>query len=255
MKLYTKTLGNSDKHLFLLHGLLGSSDNWQSFARLLSASYTVHLLDMRNHGRSPHSPEINYALMAEDVNAYIIENKILDPIVLGHSMGGKIAMCMALDTAKLVSQIIVVDIAPRTYVGGHEYIINAMLETPLEKFSSRKEVESWLSDRIKGVGILQFILKNLGRNPDHSFRWNCNLNAINNHYSELMSFYSNGVSQIKVDFIRGQLSDYIMPEDERLIKAFFPHHSMHTVADAGHWVHADNPEGFMQVLTKILLYT
>jgi pimeloyl-ACP methyl ester carboxylesterase len=98
-------------------------------------------------------------------------------------------------------------------------------------------------------------MKNLGRNMDNSFTWNCNIAAIANHYYDLMTFDAIGQSSIRADFIRGQLSDYIMPEDERLIKAFFPHHTIHTVADAGHWVHADNPEGFMQVLTKILLYT
>ncbi len=252
MDLFYKVIGTGGKHLVILHGLLGSSDNWQSVARHLAANYTVHLLDMRNHGRSPHSSDMNYLLMAEDVIDYIVKWKIHQPIIIGHSMGGKIAMTMALLYPQYVSQIVVIDIAPKAYSGGHEYIINAMMEIPLDKFSSRNEVEAWLSERIKGQGIRQFIMKNLGRNPDHSFRWDCNLNAISYHYPELMNFNFNGITHIKADFIRGQLSDYIMPEDEVLIQSFFPNNMMHTVHNAGHWVHADNPDGFAYTLKQIL---
>jgi len=254
MHLYHKILGSSDTHIILLHGLLGSSDNWMNVGRHVSDYYTVHLLDMRNHGRSPHSQDINYAIMAEDVAMYIKDNHIVRPIVIGHSMGGKVAMYLALYYSDSAERIIVIDIAPKSYSGGHEYIINAMLEAPLSQFSTRHEADTWLSERIKGIGIRQFIMKNLARDSNNRFRWACNLHAIAQHYPSLMQFDASGESIIFVDFIKGQLSDYIMPEDEGIIQSYFPHHKIHTVVDAGHWVHVDNPEGFMDILSRLLSY-
>lgn len=249
---YKKT-GNSGDAIIILHGLLGTLDNWQTVAKKLSNNFQVYCIDQRNHGRSPHSDEMNYIVMAEDVKAFCQQEQIERAIVIGHSMGGKAGMTLALLYPELVTQLIIVDIAPIVYDGGHESILKAMSEAPIHSTSSRNEIELFLKPNIQDFGERQFMLKNLSRKDDNSFYWKCNLNVLMKKYPVLMGFPElhktfNG----RCDFIKGEKSDYISNSNWNKCTEYFPNANLHTILDAGHWVHAENQHDFLLTLVTLL---
>lgn len=255
MILHHRVLG--DEHpanftIVILHGIFGTSDNWQTFGKALAEQRRVVLVDQRNHGQSPHSAEFNYFAMADDLKTLLEEQRLLRPVVLGHSMGGKTAMFFAVQYPELLSKLIVVDIAPRTYPVHHQTILDAFAAVKIDQIQSRKEAEEQIKPLVPEKGVRQFLLKNLQRTDD-GFSWKLNLPVIRDNI-EAVGVAVPDKSSIEVPalFVRGANSDYIKPEDEMLIKRIFPNAQVATVEGAGHWVHAEQPDTLLEIVTKFL---
>jgi esterase len=253
MKLHFRVSG-SGQALVILHGLFGSLDNWQTLAKYFSQYYQVYLVDLRNHGRSPHSPEFDYPLMAADLLAFFHEQQLGEPVILGHSMGGKVAMTFALQYPDKLSKLIVVDIAPKYYRPHHQDIFAALHAVDLSQVSSRGEVDEALARHLPDEGVRQFLAKNLYRLPDNSFAWRMNLPALEANIEEVGKAISAGAPFPKpVLFIRGANSRYIKPEeDTALIEKLFPAARIESIADAGHWVHAEKPKVLFDLVTNFI---
>ncbi|MFP4094854.1 MAG: alpha/beta fold hydrolase [Cyclobacteriaceae bacterium] len=253
MKLNYRSMGTGQP-IIILHGVFGTSDNWQTFGKQLSEDYEVFLVDQRNHGLSPHDDEFNYPVMAEDLHEFIREHQLKNPIVLGHSMGGKVAMFYALKYPEEFEKIIVVDIAPRSYPVHHQTILKALNAVKVNEIESRKEAEEQMKPYIKDFGVRQFLLKNLTRTDDNKgFTWKLNLSAISNNIERI----GEGVNKNKklekpVLFVRGAKSDYIRKDDEALIQEIFPLARLVTIENAGHWVHAEQPEDLYREVMSFL---
>ena len=239
--------------LIILHGLFGSSDNWASVAKRIGEYYKVYTVDQRNHGQSPKSEEFTYAAMAEDLKTFIEENDIKDPVVLGHSMGGKTAMTFALKYPELLRKLIVVDIAPKAYPLHHETILEGLNSVKLNQVRSRKDADVALSNYISELGIRQFLLKNLYRNEEGSFDWRINLPVITEKIANVGEEMQADESFNKPTlFIRGEASNYVLDEDQENIKALFTRAQVKTIRNAGHWVHAEQPEPFVKMLLEFI---
>ncbi len=234
--------------LVILHGLFGTLDNWQTLARrwATEAGLRVVSVDLRNHGRSFHSPEHSYALMAQDVLALFDHLQLgTDTTLLGHSMGGKVAMRLALDHPARLAHLVVVDISPRFSDMQHQDDVLAGLHAVnLASISNRQEADAALAQHIHNVGTRQFLLKNLYRKDDNSFAWRINLDVLNAQLPAIGEATEGVVPFLKPTlFIRGGNSDYITTDDKlHGIPALFPNSEVATVVDAGHWVHAEKPE-------------
>lgn len=252
MQLNHKTFGQGPP-LLILHGLFGTLDNWQTLAKRWAADYTVVLVDQRNHGRSPHVDNHDYPGLAEDLKAFMEANWMYEAHVLGHSMGGKTAMQLALHYPDLVNKLVVVDIAPKSYPGGHEPILDALNSLDLSLVEDRKDADAFLAGQIKDPGVRQFLLKNLTRTPAGNYQWKMNLPVLNKDYASILGNVSGGVPfEGPTLFVRGEKSDYIEPTDLPLLRTYFPAAQLETIAQAGHWVHAEQPERLYQVVSDFL---
>lgn len=254
MELHYRSMGKGQS-LIILHGVFGTSDNLQTFGKQLADQYQVYLVDQRNHGASPHSDEFNYEVMAEDLHEFIKKHKLEKPIILGHSMGGKVAMFFATQHSELLDKLIVVDIAPRAYPVHHQQILQALSAVKIDEISSRKEAEKQMKPYIADFGVRQFLLKNLKRSDDNkSFAWKLNLSVIKKNIERIGEGIEEG--KFKVDkpvlFVRGAKSDYIKKEDEKLIKSIFPSAKIVTIENAGHWVHAEQPKQLLKEVSDFL---
>jgi pimeloyl-ACP methyl ester carboxylesterase len=239
--------------LIILHGLFGSLENWHSISRNLADDFQVVAVDQRNHGRSPHAPEMSYRLMAEDLKELLAAQHLDTLNLLGHSMGGKTAMDFALTYPDVVDKLIVVDIAPRAYPPHHRQILNALLSLDLRSFKSRAEMESQLAPSISDLATRQFLLKNVKRDQAGNFYWQMNLVAIDANFDRLSEEISSQRSFDKATlFIRGERSDYIRDEDSISIRKLFPRAELCEIAGAGHWVHAEKPEAFLRKVREFL---
>lgn len=255
IQLNHKSFGQGDA-IIILHGLFGTLDNWQTLAKKLAEDYFVFLVDQRNHGRSPHVEGMSYPLMAEDLKAFLEQNWIHQAHIIGHSMGGKTAMQFALDYPDVVDKLVVVDIAPKAYLGGHEAILSALRNFPVNSIESRKDAEqTLLAAGIEELGIRQFLLKNLTRSKLGGYEWKMNFPEIDKHYHNILANLEI-VNKPPFDgttlFIRGGNSNYILDEDMDLIKAVFPQSKLETVPKAGHWVHAEQPQQLLALLRTFL---
>ncbi|WCL82083.1 alpha/beta fold hydrolase [Saprospira sp. CCB-QB6] len=250
MKLNFKQYG-AGKPIVIMHGMFGMLDNWQYVAKELAEEYMVFLVDLRNHGKSPHSEEFSYALMADDVRKFMEENWLYEAKIVGHSMGGKVAMQLALEEPDMVEQLVVVDIAPKSYRGNHETIIAAMQSLPLGELENRSAAEAHLRKSIHEEGVVQFLLKNLSRERTGGYRWKMNLPVIASHYREILA---NSLPEEQYEgptlFIQGLNSHYINPEELSDYQHYFPAAQITPIADAGHWVHAEQPQAFLAALRK-----
>jgi esterase len=252
MKLNYKTFGNGEP-LIILHGLLGSLDNWQTIAKKLSEEYTVFIVDQRNHGRSPHSDDFSYDLLAADLLEFMYEHHIFNAHVLGHSMGGKVAMKFAVEHSDMVNKLIVADIAPVEYPAGHDIIFESLMAVDLKSVESRQEVEAILEQKIKDFGVRQFLMKGLTRNENNGFTWKFNLKALWNHYNEILkTFDTRQTFEKPALFIKGGKSRYVTDEYIPVINRCFPKNSIFTIEDAGHWLHAEQPEIFTKATLDFL---
>jgi pimeloyl-ACP methyl ester carboxylesterase len=225
--------------LFILHGLYGSGDNWITVGRKLSETFEVYLVDLRNHGRSPHSDVHTYEAMAEDIKELLDSLGIEKASIIGHSMGGKVAMFFAAKYKGLLSNLIIVDIAPKTYteeernakeITNHRTILEAMASADLKSAKTRDEVENSLKLQIGSDRVRQFIMKNVKRSKDNQFFWALNINALKQNLAGILagldieSFkLSGGVKSFPVLFIKGGRSNYIMDEDLADMKIIFPY--------------------------------
>jgi pimeloyl-ACP methyl ester carboxylesterase len=254
MQLNYKVFGEGDPVL-ILHGMFGTLDNWQTIAKKLAEHFMVFIIDLRNHGRSPHSDEFDYAIMANDIHEFMESNWIYEAYVVGHSMGGKVAMQLASENPDLVKKLVLVDIAPKVYVGNHQAIFEALFSLDLDQLESRKEADQLLQDKIESYGVRQFILKNLSINKEtQNYEWKMNLPVIHAAYQEVLGKgnWSTPFENPTL-FIKGAESKYILPEELEDYKAYFPKATLATVEKAGHWVHAEQPKVFLDILTNFLL--
>lgn len=251
MNLSFRELGEG-KPLIILHGLFGSSDNWLSIAKQFSDRYHIYLVDQRNHGNSPHSDQFDYPTMAEDLNTFIASNQIENPIILGHSMGGKVAMQYAVDHPSSWDKLIVVDITPKSYPVHHDEILKGLNSLNLKNLNSRSDADKQLSQYVPEIGVRQFLLKNLSRDTD-GFIWKINLPVLTKNI-EIIGAGLNGELKERrpVLFINGEKSGYIKEEDFELILSKFPGAKIETIMGAGHWVHAEQPEKFVETLNNFL---
>lgn len=254
MQLNYKVFGEGDP-VIILHGMFGTLDNWQTIAKKLAEHFMVFIVDLRNHGRSPHSDEFDYSIMAADVEEFMESNWIYEAHIVGHSMGGKVAMQLASDNADLVKKLVVVDIAPKAYKGNHQVIFDALLALDLDQLKSRKEASTFLETRIEQASVRQFILKNLHINKQtQKYEWKMNLPVIHKAYHHILGKSNlTDVYEGETLFIRGDKSKYILPEEFEKHKTFFPNAELATIKNAGHWVHAEQAQDFLAVLSNFLL--
>lgn len=253
MKLHFRELGTG-KPLIILHGLFGFLDNWQTLAKYFAQHYKVYLVDLRNHGRSPHSTDFSYPLMAADLLEFITDHQIQEPAIMGHSMGGKVAMHFALHHPDQVSKLIVVDMAPKAYPPHHQDILAALNAVNVKAVASRGEVDQALARHIPEEGVRQFLAKNLYRQEDNTFAWRMNLPVIEEKIGEVGKETKAEVAFDKPSlFIRGGNSRYIQPEqDMDLIGQLFPAATLETITGAGHWVHAEKPQELFNLVVRFL---
>lgn len=253
MILYSKVYGNNSKHLLIFHGLFGMSDNWKNIGQELSSYFTVHTIDLRNHGKSFHSNKMNLLDLANDIFNYINFNKIDNLFILGHSLGGKAVIEFILNYShKSIIKIIIVDIAPKEYFIENEFIIKALNSIEFEKFQSRREIEKYLTDFIPNIQIIQFLLKSIFWNKNNKMEFRFNLKVITQNYKKLMTqSHSKKTCNYPILFIQGENSNYILERDKILIKKQFNNAQFSQITNAGHWVHSDNPKEFIK---KILLF-
>ena len=254
MKLFHHEYGGSEqrKALVILHGLLGSLDNWHTLSRRLSSQYRVFALDQRNHGQSPHSEEMTFSAMAGDLGDFLDDHRIPSAALIGHSMGGKAAMEYSLRNPSRVPALVVVDIAPRSYPPHHEYIFEALFALDLRTFETRSEIDRALSQQIPNPATRQFVMKNLKRNDDNSFRWKVHLEVLHANIDELnREIVSDAPYPGPALFIKGLRSDYILEDDTPQIRNLFPKAVIQPL-DTGHWVHAELPDEFHSLVVDFL---
>ena len=215
--------------------------------------FSVYTIDLRNHGLSPHSDEHSYEKMAEDVRAFIESRQLAPCDVIGHSMGGKVAMKLATDYPNLVRKLVVVDIVPKVYPPHHNRIIEGLLALNLESITSRQEADQQLSVYVSQPDVRQFLLKNLSRKPEGGFAWKINLKVIAENMEDVLGDPVHGQPFPGQSlFLMGSRSDYYKPEDEARIKAHFPKNKIQFL-DTGHWVQAEQPEAFVKAVLAFLL--
>ncbi|MEZ4910029.1 MAG: alpha/beta fold hydrolase [Saprospiraceae bacterium] len=240
--------------IVILHGLFGSLDNWMSIAKhLADAGFMPVMLDLRDHGKSPHTDAINYPIMAEDVYHFMESNWIYEAIILGHSMGGKVAMTLTDLYPQVVSKLIVADISPRKYLEGHSNEFDALFSLDLTKLESRKEAEEHLNKTLKNPDTVQFFLKNLARKPENNFEWKFNLSLLYSHYPHILDavHFHNEVKTPTL-FLKGGRSPYIQVEDETLIYKCFRQVEIQTIPNVGHWLHAEAPNAFLKAVLNFI---
>ncbi len=253
MKLFYRVYGEEQHQpMIILHGLMGSSDNWLPQAKMLSEHYQVWVVDQRNHGQSPHTDDFHYRALADDIREFISEHQLTNPVIIGHSMGGKAAMNFAFVHPDLVSALIIVDIAPKAYEVRHDYIVEGLKGIPLDSIQSRQEADEALALKVADPGVRQFLLKNLMRKPEGGFAWRINLPVIERSIHRIgEGLVVSGTFEKKTLFIRGLRSDYILDEDRDAIQSFFPNATLVTM-DTGHWVQAEKPAEFVEVVLSFL---
>ena len=252
MKLHFKKFGSGDPVL-ILHGLFGISDNWITIAKNLAKNYLVYVLDMRNHGRSPHTAAFTYSDMVEDVYEFLTDMNLRQVSMIGHSMGGKTAMSFALEYPHRLNKLVIIDISPRKYPIFHKNIIEGLLALDISSLNSRKDADVQLTEKISSRRIRQFLLKNLTRNDEGFFTWRINLPVIAENLSEIgaeiksKSSFSNPTL-----FIRGGNSEYIGESDFQLIQNHFTNSEIITIPGTSHWIHSEAPEEVFKVIDAFL---
>lgn len=254
MKLFFRKYG-SGHPVIILHGLLGLSDNWITFAKRLTDEFEVFIPDQRNHGQSPHSNDFNYNCLTEDLALFIQEQNIIHPIIIGHSMGGKVAMNFALHYPTIAEKLIIVDIAPKAYdtkkilLGN---VIHAMKSFSISSYHSFAEVENALAEKVPELRFRQLILKNIYL-KDRILEWKINLNVISkNLHSIFEAIESKNTYNNPTLFIRGGLSDFIKEKDYSNIYQLFPKAQFSIIPHASHWVYTDAPEDFFSTVVNFL---
>ena len=250
MQLFSRKVGEGQPFV-VLHGVFGSSDNLFTVCKKIAeAGFEVHILDARNHGQSPRSEEFSYEVMAADLNEYLLANNLNNPIILGHSMGGKTVMTFAQNYTNF-SKIIIVDIAPRFYPTHHNHILAGLAAIDLEKITSRKEAEDIFSGYVSDFGEKQFILKNLYRTEEGGFDWRINVPVIS---KEIYQIGGEIILDKKVDkpalLVRGSESSYVTDADFEYFKSSFVNAELQTIDGANHWVHATKPVEFVEAILK-----
>jgi pimeloyl-ACP methyl ester carboxylesterase len=247
MQLYFNKFGEG-KPMLIFHGLFGTGDNWTTHAKKWAEhGFCVYTIDQRNHGRSPHSEEMNYALMRDDAIDLIASENLRDVILMGHSMGGKTVMNVAQEIEFLIEKLIVVDMGVKRYPRHHDTVFQALRSVPIDQIQSRAEAEEIFSKTTVDKATQLFLLKNLYWKEPGKLDWRFNLDALENHIDEiLMEVPLNNAVQVPTLFIKGELSNYILNEDQPQIEQYFPKAKITEVKNSGHWPHAESPDFFFQ---------
>jgi pimeloyl-ACP methyl ester carboxylesterase len=253
MILHSNTFGEG-KPFIILHGFLGMGDNWKTLAKKFSESnFEMHLVDQRNHGRSFHSDEFDYELMAEDLKDYCAANNLTDIVLLGHSMGGKTAMLFASKYPDLVNKLIVADISPRYYPIHHDAILEGLGSLDFSNIKSRGEADKVLSNYVHEAGIRMFLLKNLFWVEKGQLGLRINLDVLKENVSEVgEALPVHSTFSKETLFLRGDRSEYIGETDEALIYRHFSNSRIETISNAGHWLHAENPKDFYDAVINFI---
>lgn len=260
--MFYRQFGNSKKSIVIAHGLYGCSDNWVSIAKILAQTHSVFAIDLRNHGRSPHSNEHSYAAMSEDLAEFIKSKNIEKPIVMGHSMGGRNVALLAKQYPDLISKIIIIDISPfdcanqKQILQFHTNILNALTSVNLQHLNSRNEAREKISAKIKDNDLQNFLMKNLSRTISGDFFWKFNLpvllNNVNNMTCGSLKKNDNCVIQNPTLLIKGEKSNYVVNSDIEMITNVFKDLKISQIADAGHWIHAEQQAKFMCCLQTFI---
>lgn len=251
MNLFFRKYGEGQP-LFILHGLFGSSDNWNTIAKKYGERFTTYIIDLRNHGQSPHHEEWNYSVMANDVIELMDAEGIEKVSIMGHSMGGKVAMFVTGKIPSRINTLIVSDIGIRYYRPHHTEIISALNDLDLNTIHSRKDAEQYMASRIPDLGVRQFLLKNLYWKDD-KLAWRFNLDVISSSIESVgEKLPDNVLFTGKTLFIRGGNSSYIVESDYPGIKNHFPNAEFVTIEGAGHWLHAEKPAEYLEITLKFL---
>lgn len=253
MQLNYKVFGQGEP-VIILHGMFGTLDNWQTIAKKLAKDFMVFIVDLRNHGRSPHSSDFSYRIMSEDLKEFMESNWIYHAHIVGHSMGGKVAMQFALEHDDMVEKLVIVDIAPVHYKGNHETIFKALFALDLPNLESRNAADELLQQYIPEFSVRQFLLKNLHINKDtNQYEWKMNLPVIHEAYQEILGHtMPDSNFEGETLFIKGEQSDYIQDEQFPSFQNYFPKARLSNIKDAGHWVHAEQPKAFLETLRNFL---
>lgn len=253
MILHSNIIGEG-KPFIILHGFLGMGDNWKTLAKQFSESnFEVHLVDQRNHGRSFHSHDFDYELMAQDLKHYCETNNLKNIVLLGHSMGGKTAMLFAAKYPELVSKLIVADISPRYYPVHHDAILEGLSSLDFSELKSRGEADKALSKYINETGIRMFLLKNLYWVEKGQLGLRINLDVLKENVSEVgEALPVHSTFNKDTLFLRGDRSEYIGEADEAIIHRHFPNSEIITISNAGHWLHAENPKDFYDAVINFI---
>ncbi|WP_223034752.1 alpha/beta fold hydrolase [Hanstruepera marina] len=253
MDLYSNVLGEG-KPFIILHGFLGMGDNWKTLGQQFSEQgYEVHLVDQRNHGRSFHDENFSYEVMITDLKHYLDANGLNDIVLLGHSMGGKTAMLFATQYPEMVNKLIVADISPRYYPIHHETILNGLSSLDFSLLKSRGAADKQLAQYVSDYGTRQFLLKNLYWIEKGQLALRMNLKVLKEQVSEVgepLPMHARFVGGTL--FLRGDKSEYIGHQDEAIINSHFPNSKIVTIANAGHWLHAENPKDFYNAVMAFL---
>jgi len=246
MKLAFRQMGSGDP-LIILHGLFGSSDNWQTLGKQFAEDFSVYLVDQRNHGKSPHSDEFNYDLLAQDLNQFMEEQGIDQATFIGHSMGGKAVMRFAQLFPSKVRKVVVADMGVKSYSPHHHDVLRAFHAIDADTLSSRSEAEERIEAIIPEFGVRQFLLKNLYRKKEGGYGLRVNFRVMESEMDRVLEALPSEQAEVNALFIRGLKSNYVPDSDFGQIRTIFP---KATFADlqAGHWLHAEDPQGFYTIV-------
>mgnify|MGYP001417074027 FL=1 len=247
MKLHYRKYGEGQP-LIILHGLFGSSDNWQTLGKKFAENFEVYLVDQRNHGHSPKSDEFNYQLLSDDLYNLIRDLELENIILVGHSMGGKTVMTFAQKYPEFIEKLIVVDIGPKAYPMHHNIILEGLNSLDLSIIKSRGQADKQLSKFIEDNGVKQFLLKNLFWVEKGQLGWRINIPVLEDKMPNIIAAIPDKIVENPTLFIRGEKSNYIVEDDFQKIYDQFPNSEIETIYDAGHWVHAENPFSFYNMI-------
>ena len=247
MKLHYRKYGEGQP-IVILHGLFGSSDNWQTLGKKFAENFEVYLVDQRNHGHSPKSNEFNYQLLSDDLHKLITDLELENIILIGHSMGGKTVMTFTQQHPEFIEKLIVVDIGPKAYPMHHDIILEGLNSLDLSSIKSRGQADKQLSQYIEDVGVKQFLLKNLYWVEKGQLGWRINIPVLEEKMPDIIAAIPNEIVDTPTLFIRGEKSNYIVEDDFQNIYDQFTNSEIETIYDAGHWVHAENPFSFYNIV-------
>lgn len=251
MKLHYRKIGEGEP-LFILHGLFGSSDNWQTLGKKFAENYTVYFVDQRNHGHSPHSDEFDYDLMAADFYELVTDLGLEKINVIGHSMGGKTVIAFAKDHPEFIDKMIVADISHKQYPMHHETILAGLNAIDLSEIKTRGAADKKLSEYVAELGVRQFLLKNLYWVEKGQLGWRINIPVLTRTIHDIIKSIDFDTIECDTLFMRGGKSNYILESDFDEIKRKFPNSYIHSIEESGHWIHAEAPREFYQTVVEYL---
>ena len=252
VNLHFKAQG-SGSPIILIHGLFGSNDNLGLLARQLKENHKVISVDLRNHGLSAHNQHHDYPSMAQDIIALLDQEQISTCSIIGHSMGGKVAMSLCDRIPDLIKKVVIIDIAPVAYSGHHhQNVFNALTALQSEVILSRTQADNVMSHHIEDHGVRQFLLKSLYKRDQNQYQLRFNAPILMQSYDNIMGWQEISPYNKPILFIKGQNSSYLLPEHHSAIQRQFPQAKAHIVAQAGHWVHAEKPDQVSRIILNFL---